>query len=132
MILGTVLQHLVGAKLAVLLDDSVAQHGASVADEATGRTADFHVQETAIHVTVAPTEALLKKCRGNLEQGLRVIVITARNRADVAEALAEQEGIGDRVDVFDAEQFIASNLHEHGKFEHEGRSASAKPERVGQ
>jgi len=126
MFVGAVLQHLVGAKLALVVGDSIPQHGAFVADAVTGRAADFEVQDTAIHVTVTPTEALLRKCRENLERGLHVIIITTRNRASVAETMAEQEGIGDRVDVFDAEQFIATNLHEHGGFTVPGRQTSAR------
>ena len=68
----------------------------------------------------------MQKCRANLEQGQHVIVITICERVSVAEGLATQEGIGDRVDVLDAEQFLASNLHEHGKFLQEGRSTSAR------
>jgi len=125
-ILGTVLQHLVGAKLALILGTRIAQHGASVADESTGRTADFHVRDAAIHVTVAPTEALLKKCRMNLNHGLQPILITLSDRAvNTAQQLAEQEGIGDRVDVFDAEQFIASNVHEHSAFARSSRVTTA-------
>jgi len=125
MIVGAVLQHLVGAKLALLLGEQLPQHGASVADEPTGRTADFQLHDTAVHVTVAPTEALLKKCRSNLEHGLHVIIITVSERTSMAEGLAQQEGIGDRVDVLDAEQFIAANLHERGKFDRTGRTTSA-------
>lgn len=126
MIVGAVLQHLVGAKLSLVVGGGVEQHGASVADESTGRAADFQLHDTAIHVTVAPTEALLKKCRRNLEHGLQAIIITVGDRTTMAEGLAEQEGIGGRVDVFDAEQFLASNLHEHGKFARAGSSTSAR------
>jgi hypothetical protein len=39
----------------------------------------------------------------------------------VAEALAENVNLGDRIDVFEIEQFIALNLYELGKFAAEGR-----------
>ena len=49
-----------------------------------------------------------------------VIVTTARGLA-IAEGLAEQAGLGERIDVFEAEQFIALNLYELGKFTPQGR-----------
>jgi uncharacterized protein DUF4928 len=39
----------------------------------------------------------------------------------VAEGLADNAGLADRIDVFEVEQFIALNLHELGKFGAEGR-----------
>ena len=39
----------------------------------------------------------------------------------IAEGLAENIGIADRLDVIEFEQFIATNLHELGKFEAEKR-----------
>jgi len=53
------LQHLVGAKLNLLLDDPIKHHGASVADDVSGREGDFVVEDVAIHVTTSPTEALI-------------------------------------------------------------------------
>ncbi len=124
--LGTVLQHLVGAKLTVLLpEEPVDLHGASVADEADSRPGDFVVGDVAIHVTTAPGEALLRKCKRNLNGGFRPLLITLDKGATVAEGLAEREGLAGRVDIFDAEQFLAGNLYEIGRFAPEGRRATA-------
>lgn len=120
---GTVLQHLVGAKLNLLTEVDIKHHGASVADEQLGRNADYLVNDVAIHVTTAPSEALAGRCKKNLQNGLKPIVITTK--ADFAEGLYEQMGIGDRVDIFDAEQFIAGNFFELGKFSPEGRKTTA-------
>jgi len=126
MYVGAVLQHLVGAKLELLIPDAVKHHGAFVADESSGREADFLAEDVAIHVTVSPGEALLRKCRRNLDNGLRPVIVTTYRGAPVAEALAEQQGIGERVDVFEAEQFIAGNLYEIGKLGEAGRRATAE------
>ncbi len=62
--LGSVLQHLVGAKLALALPDVKLTHlGASVADHSTKRAGDFQIDRTVIHVTTMPSESLLEKCR---------------------------------------------------------------------
>ncbi len=64
--LGTVLQHLVAAKLSIILPEgSVTVHGASVADASTERNGDFVVNNTIIHCTTAPGTPLTEKCGGN-------------------------------------------------------------------
>lgn len=122
---GTMLQHLVGAKLNILLPAGVKHHGASVADDLSGRPGDFIVEDVAIHVTMLPSEALMKKCAKNLANGLKPVIITTAKGALVAEGLAEPMGIVDRVDIFEAEQFLAGNLYEIGKFGDAGRKATA-------
>ena len=122
---GTMLQHLVGAKLTLLLSDGVEHHGANVADDPSGRPGDFIVEDVAIHVTMLPSEALMQKCAKNLANGLKPVIITTAKGALVAEGLAEPIGIVDRVDIFEAEQFLAGNLYEIGKFGGTGRKATA-------
>jgi len=125
MYVGTVMQHLVGAKLDLVLG-GITHHGASVADEGTGRDADFLMGDVAIHVTTATGEALIRKCQRNLEGSLRPLIVTTTKGLTVAQGLAEQAGIADRIDVLDAEQFIAGNLYEHGRFELKGRRETAE------
>jgi hypothetical protein len=123
---GTVLQHLVGAKLDILTEGNVAHHGANVADEQSGRAGDFLLDDVAIHVTVIPGEAVMRKCRQNLESGLRPIVMSRGRGIQVAEGLAEQAGILERIDIFDAEQFLAGNFYELGKFVKKERELTAR------
>lgn len=125
MYVGTVMQHLVGAKLDLVLG-GITHHGASVADEGTGRDADFLMGDVAIHVTTATGEALIRKCQRNLDSALRPLIVTTTKGLNVAQGLAEQAGISDRIDVLDAEQFIAGNLYEHGRFELKGRRETAE------
>lgn len=120
-ILGTVLQHLIGAKLRLLLDAPVQSYGASVADEGAGRAGDFEVEDVAIHVTTSPSESLIMKCSQNLSSGLKAVIVTLGSGVTVAEQLAKQAGIDDRIDVFDGQQFLAGNVYELGSFHLEGR-----------
>ncbi len=111
-IVGTVLQHLVGAKLSLILPELPVMHGVSVADEASGRDGDFIFEDVAIHVTTAPSEALIRKCRRNLDHSIKPIIITTYRKVPVAEELADAQSIADRLDVFDVEQFLAGNIYE--------------------
>ena len=125
-IVGTVMQHLVGAKLTLILPSPPEMHGASVADVVSDREGDFHVEDVIIHVTSAPSEALLRKCKNNLEHGLRPMIITNYRGVVVAEELAKNTGVENRIDIFDIEQFMASNFYELGKFTGNGRRSTAE------
>ena len=123
--LGSVLQHLVGAKLALALPDVKLTHfGASVADHSTKRAGDFQIDRTVIHVTTMPSESLLEKCRDNLDANLIPVIVTLSDRAPVARANAEMLSISDRVEIFSAEQFLAANLHEISAFRVTRREAT--------
>lgn len=115
---GAVLQHLVGAKLSVVLGKGkVKNHGFSVADSVSSRSGDFVIDDVAIHITTAPSEALLRKCKKNLEAGLKPIIVTTYANLPGAESLAGVQDIEGRVDIWEAEQFIAANIYELSKFE---------------
>lgn len=115
---GAVLQHLVGAKLSLLLPEgSVHSNGFSVADAVSNRSGDFIIDDVIIHVTTAPGEALMRKCEGNLQVGARPIIITTFESMPGAESLANIQGIGGRVDILEIEQFIATNVYELSRFE---------------
>lgn len=114
---GAMLQHLVGAKLDIVLGPGkVMHHSASEADEAEGRAGDFVLGDVAIHVTTHPGESLIAKCAGNLEAGLRPLIVTTSQKTVVADTLGEQADIGSRLDVLDVEQFLAANLYERSLF----------------
>lgn len=124
-IVGTILQHLVGAKLSLVLPAMPESHGAAVSDAVSDRGGDFVFEDIIIHVTTSPGEAVIRKCQRNLDDGKRPILITVYKKVPIAEGLAENLGIADRVDVFDIEQFLASNLYELGKFAPRGRRETA-------
>ncbi|MCK9391229.1 MAG: DUF4928 family protein [Syntrophales bacterium] len=117
MIAGAVMQHLVGAKLEIALPDvTIEHHGFSVADAPSGRKGDFLIGDAAIHVTTAPTDALIRKCCDNLNENFRPVIITTQSGAYGAEALARNAGVTKRIDVLAVDQFIATNVHEWSKF----------------
>ncbi len=113
---GTVLQHLVAAKLSIILREGIELHGASVADAPTARSGDFAVDEVVIHCTTAPGDSLIQKCKRNIEGGYRPIIVTTYPRLVVAESLAADAGLGGRIEVWDIEQFLATNIYELSLF----------------
>lgn len=117
MLVGAVMQHLVGAKLEFALGENLVHYGFSVADEPSDRPGDFAIGDVAVHVTKTPTEALIRKCRDNVDSGLRPLIITSRKGAEAAEVLAELEDLQDSIDVLEIEQFLATNIYEASRFE---------------
>jgi Domain of unknown function (DUF4928) len=119
---GAVLQHLVGAKLDCALGQGQFEHNSfSTADAPGARKGDFFLGDVAIHVTTSPGEAVIERCRENMNDGHRPIVVTLQRGLTVAEGLANNVGLGDRIDIFEIEQFVALNLYEIAKFAAEGR-----------
>ena len=110
---GRVEQHLVGAKLETRHPGTeIPVHSATAGDVQTGRPGDFQVGRWIYHVTVAPTAALIDKCRANLEEGLRPVVLVPRALTERAKGLASGPGIEDRTSVYAIEDFVAQNLSE--------------------
>ena len=114
-IVGTVLQHLVAAKLSIIMPD-VDINGASVADAPTDRDGDFNIGDTVIHCTTAPGEPLMRKCLNNLSAGLHPTIITVRDRVKNAYDLASDFGFINRIEVWDVQSFLSTNVQEHGRF----------------
>jgi hypothetical protein len=122
---GAVLQHLVGAKLECALGKgNVAHNSFSTADAPSGRVGDFFIGDVAIHVTTSPGEAVIEKCRDNLNEGYRPMLVTLQRGLTVAEGLAGNVALGERIDFFEIEQFVALNLYELGKFGADGRKTA--------
>lgn len=120
---GTVLQTLVAAKLETVVPD-VEINGTSVADDPTGRVGDFMVGDVALHCTTAPGTPLIEKCVGNIREGLNPVIVTIRKRVEAARSLAQDANIGDSVEVWDVQQFLSSNVQEHGSFNPNGRKTA--------
>ena len=115
--LGAMLQHLVGAKLDLVLgEDKVDHHGASVADHSTDRNSDFDIAGVAIHVTTHPGEALLRKAAANLKAGLKPIIITTKDGVSLALLSMQGTEWADRIDVLEIGQFLTANIYERSLF----------------
>jgi len=122
---GAVLQHLVGAKLDCALGEGQFEHNSfSTSDQQSGRAGDFFIGDVAIHVTTSPSEAVIERCRDNLDDGFRPILVTLQKGLQVAEGLAENKGLGDRIDIFEIEQFVALNIYELASFGADGRKTA--------
>lgn len=111
---GAVLQHLVGAKLQIVVagQQKVEHYGFTVADAPTGRSGDFIVGNTSIHVTTAPSEALMQKCLANIDTGLSPLIVTVYSKVSAAMQIVEIKEVLRRVEIIDAEQFITTNVYE--------------------
>ena len=119
---GAVLQHLVGAKLDCALKSvKVGHRSFSTADAPGDHAGDFPIGDVAIHVTTAPGESVIERCQDNLDAGRKPVLVTIRNGVAVAEGLAENAGLAERIDVFEVEQFLALNLYELSNFKAEER-----------
>jgi hypothetical protein len=123
--LGTVLQHLVAAKLSLIMPNgSFEIHGASVADGPTDRTGDFVMKSTVIHCTTMPGALLIEKCKSNLRSGCHPVIITIFDRVHTALNLAEDAGLAGRVEVWDIQQFLSANVYEHSLFDEAKRNST--------
>lgn len=129
--LGTVLQHLVAAKLCLVMPEGTFEiHGASVADAPTERSGDFVINSTIIHCTTMPGALLIEKCKANVRGGCHPVIITIFERVHTALNLAEDAGLAGRVEVWDIQQFLSANVYEHSLFD-EGKRNSTIADIVG-
>lgn len=127
MIAGAVMEHLVGAKLEISLKNVEISHkGFSVADSPGDRKGDFTIEDTVIHVTTAPSEALIRKCIDNLNENLRPVIITTQSAAGGGIAHAKNAGVEDRFDILEVDQFIATNIYEWSGFKQTERRVNFK------
>jgi len=118
-IVGTVLQHLIGAKVEVISGNSEPQlhhHAASVADASSTRSGDFEIKNVVIHVTTLATPALVKKAEQNIVRGKKPIIITVAAGLSTALYCLAKERLTEQVEVLTAEQYLAGNFIEWGDF----------------
>ena len=114
---GPVAQHLVGAKLAVRYPDlEIENFSYTTADQQLGRPGDFVVGDTAFHVTVSPTLTVLEKCKANLRNGYRSMLLVLDSRLQTARQMAEAIEVQDRVGILAVESFVGQNIEELGEF----------------
>jgi len=122
--LETVLQHLAAATLDCTLAARASRCNSCSPSATQRRGAGLFLGDVAIHVTASPSEALIERCRQNMSEGLRPVVLTLPKGVNVAEALAESKQLGNRIDIFDIEQFVALNVYKLGKFTADGRNTA--------
>ena len=99
-----------------MLSEDLEHNGFSVADAPLERPGDFMIGDVAVHVTKSPSEALIRKCVDNVDAGLRPLIITTQKGVAAADTMAENLAIQEKVDIFEIEQFLATNLYEMSRF----------------
>lgn len=114
---GYVAQHLVGAKLQLRFPNiTVSNESASTADMQTKRPADFVIGHAAFHITVAPMSAVYEKCKHNISQGYKPILLVPDSKLvgarQNAEQLSEQQ-----IAVESIESFVSQNINEISNFD---------------
>jgi len=114
---GAVAQHLVGAKLALRFPElTIENHAATTADRQLNRPGDFAINDTVIHVTVAPGERVIQRCEDNLRGGYRPRLLVRGSRLAAARQLAELRDLHTRIGITAIEDFLAQNIEEIGAF----------------
>lgn len=111
---GAVAQHLVGAKLELRFpEELITRQSYTTADQQTERPGDFHIGDTAIHVTMSPVPQLfLGRCADNIRQGFRSRVLVPENKLAAAREMSDD----DRIAVQSVEDFIGTNIEEMAGF----------------
>jgi hypothetical protein len=109
--------------LVILSPEKVQIHGATVADAATDRSGDFIVNNMALHCTTAPGEPLIQKCKVNIRAGYSPVIITIFDRVKTTLDLAADAELSGRIEVWDIQQFLSTNINEHSMFDYSIRNA---------
>ncbi|HEX5412054.1 MAG TPA: DUF4928 family protein [Terriglobia bacterium] len=112
---GCVAQHLVGAKLCLRLGQEIPNHSCTTADHQLGRSGDFQVKDTIIHVTIAPQSGVIQKCEANVKAGYRPLLLVPEDRLEGARQLLEGSGLERRI-AQSMEQWMGQNVEEIGGF----------------
>lgn len=113
---GEVAQYLVGAKLQMRFPGiAIGNESYSTADQQLDRPGDFCVGDTAFHVTVAPQLSLYERCRRNLSDGYRVILLVPEQSIAGVRQNAGAVDV-DRIGVLSIEAFVGQNLEELAGF----------------
>ena len=113
---GPVAQYLVGAKLQLRFPETkISNESYSTADDQLGRPGDFHVGDTAFHVTVAPTSGVYDRCKRNLQEGLAVYLLVPDRALVGARQNAELTAPG-QIEAESIESFVSQNVQELSTF----------------
>lgn len=116
-LVSPLMEHLVGAKLQIAHPEMKIEHRRFVAAKTKGqRQESFRLGHTAIHVDPAPNEGLIKKCRDNLAEGLRPLILTSQDGIGGVNALSKLSDMDDKVEVMEIVQFLVANLYARNSF----------------
>ena len=109
-IIGTFMQHMFGASLALGTAPGIAidHHKANKSDAQTGRRGDFEIGDTVYHVTSAPKEALIAKCVDDSAAGRLPVIITLDHAKPAAILMADNANARDLIEVVGFEARLAA------------------------
>jgi hypothetical protein len=110
---GRVEQHLIGAKLTKAHPNAeIPIHAGTTADVQTGRSGDFQVGTTVYHVTAAPGDSVIEKCKSNYHAGFHPVLLVPAKDKVRAEMRAEDLGMYGHMTILAIEDFVAVNIIE--------------------
>jgi hypothetical protein len=119
----TIIKRLICATLDNILGEGKFQDNERpVTDPPERGNGVFYLDEVAIHVCLRPSEALIRDCAGNLQSGLKPLIITLDDGVAGTIFLLRNAGIDDRVDVLGIVEFLTNHLYKRSFFapaEHE-------------
>ena len=114
---GPVALHLVGAKLAVRFPHlTISNLSFGAAANQAGRQGDFHIRDTAFHVTVAPAKTHIARCAENIRQGVAPWLLVNDSNLEKVRHVLEYENLHERVTAESVESFVGQNLSELAEF----------------
>jgi hypothetical protein len=70
-----------------------------------------------IHCTTAPGEPLIQKCRADINAGCLPVIITIFDRVRTAFDLSADADLSERIEVWDIQQFLSTNVNERSLFD---------------
>jgi len=115
--LDTMLLHLVGSKLDLLLGQGIIKHrGVLKTSRVSVHRSCFEVSDSVIYVTSCPREALIRKACANLTAGRAPIIITTADGVSLALLTLKGTEWADRIDVLEVGQFLTANIFERSLF----------------
>ncbi|HRD80359.1 MAG TPA: DUF4928 family protein [Saprospiraceae bacterium] len=113
---GAVAYHLVGATLQLRFPDiEISNESANTDDRPTTRSGDFTVEDTVFYVMVYPMLPVFDKCRANIKNGLRPLLLVPDYSLIGSRQLASESGV-ERFAVESLESFISLTIERMSAF----------------
>ena len=66
------------------------------------------------------------KWADNINSNYKPVIVTISKKIALADGLASQAGVNDKIDIFEIEQFMAANVYELSKFKKKHRAVTVK------
>ncbi len=113
---GAVACHLVGATLQLRFPDiKISNESANTAYQPTTRSGDFTIEDTVFYVMIHPMLPVFDKCRANIKNGLRPLLLVPDSILIGSRQLASESGV-ERFAVESLESFISLTLERMSAF----------------